>query len=83
MPTAGTDGHTKHAKNHIVNQMIFHYTEENNKDLKNIIGVKFVFNSTKKRKSTKVKPDITLKDVEAFVNSPQTCQSLLSICNIV
>ena len=46
-----------------------------------LIGVKFAFNPSKKKKGLKVKPDLTLPDVDAFYKSPQTRRSLLSICN--
>ncbi len=49
--------------------------------MKDLIGVKFSFNPTKKRKEAKVKPDLTLQDVNVFIKSPQTRRSLLSICN--
>ena len=45
------------------------------------IGVKFAFNPSKKKKGLKVKPDLTLPDVDAFYKSPQSRRSLLSICN--
>ena len=48
-----------------------------------MISVKFTFNPPKKRKGTKVKPDLTLEDVESFIKTPQTRRSLLSICNAV
>ena len=51
--------------------------------VEDIIGVKFVFNPAQMRKGTKVKPDLTLKDVESFIRSPKTRRSLLSICNAV
>ena len=47
----------------------------------NPIGVKFSFNPSKKKKEAKVKPDLTLSDVNTFYKSPQTQRSLLSICN--
>ena len=46
-----------------------------------LIGVKFAFNPSKKKKGLKVKPDLTLPDVDTFYKSPQTRRSLLSICN--
>ena len=47
------------------------------------IGVKFVFNPAKKRKGAKVKPDLTLDDVDIFIKTPQSRRSLLAICNAV
>merc|ERR1712240_776815 len=47
----------------------------------NLISVKFSFNPSKKKKGVKVKPDLTLPDVDTFYKSPQTQRSLLSICN--
>ena len=47
----------------------------------NLIGVKFSFNPSKKKKGAKVKLDLTLPDVDTFYKSPQTQRSLLSICN--
>ena len=49
--------------------------------VQDLIGVKFSFNPAKKRKGAKVKPDLTLQDVNVFIKSPQTRRSLLSICN--
>ena len=49
--------------------------------VQDLIGVKFSFNPAKKKKGAKVKPDLTLQDVDAFIKSPQTRRSLLSICN--
>ena len=37
-----------------------------------LIGVKFSFNPSKKKKGLKVKPDLTLPDVDTFYKSPQT-----------
>ena len=51
--------------------------------VKDLIGVKFTFNPAKKRKGAKVKPDLTLDDVESFIKTPQTRRSLLSICNAI
>ena len=51
--------------------------------VQDLIGVKFSFNPAKKRKRAKVKPDPTLQDVDAFIESPQSQRSLLSICNKV
>ena len=51
--------------------------------VKDLIGVKFTFNPAKKRKGAKVKPDLTLNDVESFIKTPQTRRSLLSICNAI
>ena len=45
------------------------------------IGIKFVFNPSKKKKGLKTKPDLTLPDIDAFYESPQSRRSLLSICN--
>ena len=47
---------------------------------KDLLGVKFSFNPAKKTKGAKDKPHVTLKDVDAFIKSPQTWRSLLSIC---
>ena len=49
--------------------------------VQDLIGVKFSFNPAKKKKGAKVKPDLTLQDVNVFIKSPQTQRSLLSICN--
>merc|ERR1712002_849575 len=49
--------------------------------VQDLIGIKFSFNPAKKRKGAKVKPDLTLQDVDAFIKSPQTRRSLLSLCN--
>merc|ERR1712240_323595 len=46
-----------------------------------LTGVKFSCNPSKKKKGAKVKPDLTLSDVDTFYKSPQTQRSLLSICN--
>ena len=35
------------------------------------IGVKFAFNPSKKMKGLKMKPDLTLPDIDAFYESPQ------------
>ena len=48
---------------------------------KDLIGIKFSFNSSKKKKGAKTKPDLTLLDVDTFYKSSQTRRSLLSICN--
>ena len=45
------------------------------------IGIKFVFNPSKKMKGLKTKPDLTLHDIDTFYESPQSRRSLLSICN--
>ena len=34
------------------------------------IGIKFVFNLSKKKKGLKTKPDLTLHDIDAFYESP-------------
>ena len=49
--------------------------------MQDLIGVKFSFNPAKKKKGAKVKPDLTLQDVDAFIKSPQTRRYLLSISN--
>ena len=51
--------------------------------MKDVLGIKFVFNPAKKRKGAKTKPDPTLSDVDTFLETPQTRRSLLSICNAV
>ena len=51
--------------------------------VQDLISVKFTFNPAKKKKGAKVKPDLTLEDVESFIKTPQTRRSLLSICNAV
>ena len=48
---------------------------------KDLIGIKFSFNPSKKKKGAKTKPDLTLLDVDTFYKSPQTQRSMLSICN--
>lgn len=40
--------------------------------IKDLIGVKFIFNPAKKIKGVHLKPDLTLKDVEGFMKLPQT-----------
>ena len=45
------------------------------------IGIKLVFNPSKKKKGLKTKPDLTLPDIDAFYESPQSRISLLNICN--
>merc|ERR1712239_33546 len=47
------------------------------------LGIKFVFNPAKKRKGAKVCPDLTLKDVDSFIKTPQSRRSLLALCNAV
>ena len=47
------------------------------------LGIKFVFNPAKKRKGAKVRPDLTLNDVDSFIKTPQSRRSLLAICNAV
>ena len=44
---------------------------------KDLIGMKFSFNPSKKKKGAKVKPDLTLPEVDTFYKSPQT-QNLFS-----
>ena len=51
--------------------------------VKDLIGVKFTINRAKERKGAKVKPDLTLDDVESFIKTPKTWRSLLSICNTI
>ena len=46
-----------------------------------VIGIKFVFNPSKKKKGLKTKLDLTLHDIDALYESPQSRRSLLSICN--
>ena len=46
-------------------------------------GIKFVFNSAKKRKGAKVCPDLKIEDVDSFIKTPQTRRSLLALCNAV
>merc|ERR1712240_260526 len=45
------------------------------------ISIKFVFNPSKKKKGLKTKPDLTLHNIDAFYEYPQSRRSLLSICN--
>ena len=47
------------------------------------LGIKFVFNPAKKRKGAKVRPDLTLDDVDSFIKTPQSRRSLLALCNAV
>merc|ERR1712240_522358 len=47
------------------------------------LGIKFVLNPAKKRKGAKVRPDLTLDDVDSFIKTPQSRRSLLDICNAV
>merc|ERR1712240_581421 len=47
------------------------------------LGIKFVFNPAKKRKGDKVRPDLTLDDVDSFIKTPQSRRSLLALCNAV
>ena len=37
-----------------------------------VIGIKFVFNPSKKKKGLKTKPDLTLQDIDSFYESPQS-----------
>ena len=46
-----------------------------------LLGIKFVFNPSKKKKGIKTKPDLTLQDIDKFYESPQSRRSLLSLCN--
>merc|ERR1712240_689883 len=46
-----------------------------------LLEIKFVFNPSKKKKGIKIKPDLTLQDIEEFYKSPQSRRSLLSLCN--
>ena len=39
---------------------------------KDLIGIKFSFNPSKKKKGAKTKPDSTLLDMDTFYESPQT-----------
>ena len=48
---------------------------------KDIIGINFSFNPSKKKKGGKTQTDMTLLDIDAFYVSPQTRISLLSIGN--
>merc|ERR1712239_61014 len=47
------------------------------------LGIKFVFNPAKKREGAKVRPDLTINDVDSFIKTPQSRRSLLTICNTV
>ena len=47
------------------------------------IGINFIFNPAKKKKGAKVRPDLTLNDVDSFIKTPQSRRSLLAICNAV
>ena len=49
--------------------------------LSDLMGVKFAFNPSKRRKGVKVGPNLTLKDLETFRTTPQNRRSLLSVCN--
>ena len=43
------------------------------------LGISFVFNPAKKRKGAKIRPDLTLNDVDSFIKTPQSRRSLLTI----
>ena len=47
------------------------------------LGISFTFNPAKKKKGAKVRPDLTLADVDGFIKTPQSRRSLLAICNAV
>merc|ERR1711867_384311 len=47
------------------------------------LGIKFVFNPAKKSKGAKVRPDLTLNDIDSFIKTPQSRRSLLALCNAV
>ena len=47
------------------------------------LGISFTFNSAKKRKGAKVRPDLTLADVDDFIKTPQSRRTLLATCNTV
>ena len=49
--------------------------------LSDLIGVKFSFNTSKRKKGVKIGPDLTLKDLANFRSTPQNRRSLLSVCN--
>ena len=46
-----------------------------------LLGIKFVFNPSKKKKGIKTKPNLTLQDIDEFYESLQSRRSLLSLCN--
>ena len=46
---------------------------------KDVIGIKFVFNPSKKKKGLKTKPDLTLQDVDSFYESLQSKGSRSSL----
>ena len=46
-----------------------------------LLGIKFVFNPSKKKKGLKTKPDLTIQDIDEFYESPQSRRSLLSLFN--
>merc|ERR1712112_379119 len=45
------------------------------------MGVKLKFNSSKRRKGIKSRPDLTLSDLEQFKTSSLTKRHVLSLCN--
>ena len=45
------------------------------------LGIKFVFNPSKKKKGLKMHPDICLSDIDSFYETPQSRRSLLSLVN--
>ena len=47
------------------------------------LGISFTFNPAKKRKGAKIRPDLTLADVDGFIKTPQSRRTLLAICNAV
>ena len=47
------------------------------------LGISFNFNPAKKRKGTKVLPDLTLAYVDGVIKTPRSRRSLLAICNAV
>ena len=47
------------------------------------LGISFTFNPAKKRKGAKIRPDLTLADVDGFIKTPRSRRSLLAIFSAV
>ena len=48
---------------------------------RNLIGIKFYFNSSKRRKGVKIKPNLTNRYLNEFQEICLSHRSLLSVCN--
>ena len=47
------------------------------------LGISFTFNPANKRKGAKIRPDLTLADVDDFIKTPQSRRTLIAIFNAV